>query len=260
MLTAETKRHIDAARQVLVCVVPNPAAQIDQITNALIYKFMDDMDQSAIRAGDKPSFFVGSLESYAWTRLMDTKIGNQERMDLYVRALETFSTSQKLPELFRDIFRQAYLPFRSPDVLYLFLKEIDYFGYSHSEELGNAYEYLLSILSAQGDAGQFRTPRHIIDFMVAVVNPTPDDKVLDPACGTGGFLVSAYNHIMEQHDGKNPNGTKNNEKPLTPDQRKNLMGNFEGYDVDPGMVRIAQVNMYLHQFKNPKIYNYDTLS
>ncbi|MGB2580771.1 MAG: N-6 DNA methylase, partial [Minisyncoccia bacterium] len=115
-------------------------------------------------------------------------------------------------------------------------------------------------MSSQGDAGQFRTPRHIIDFIVAVVNPTMEDKVLDPACGTGGFLVSAYNHIMEQHDGKNPDGTKNNEKPLTPDQRKNLMGNFEGYDVDPGMVRIAQVNMYLHQFKNPKIVQYDTLS
>jgi type I restriction enzyme M protein len=126
-MNTETKRHIDAARQVLVGVVPNPTSQIDQITNALIYKFMDDMDQSAIRAGDKPSFFVGNLESYAWTRLMDTKIGNQERMDLYVRALETFSTSQKLPELFRDIFRQAYLPFRSPDVLYLFLKEIHSF-------------------------------------------------------------------------------------------------------------------------------------
>ena len=48
-------------------------------------------------------------------------------------------------------------------------------------------EYLLSIMSSQGDAGQFRTPRHIIDFIVDVVNPTIEDKVLDPACGTGGF-------------------------------------------------------------------------
>src|SRR3989338_6630147 len=259
MLTAETKRHIDAARQVLVGVVPNHAAQIDQITNALIYKFMDDMDQSAIRAGDKPSFFVGSLESYAWTRLMDTKIGNQERMDLYVRALETFSTSQKLPELFRDIFRQAYLPFRSPDVLYLFLKEIDYFGYSHSEELGNAYEYLLSILSAQGDAGQFRTPRHIIDFIVDVLNPTPDDTVLDPACGTAGFLISAYKHILEKHT-EIDKKTGKAKSTLTPIQRQKIMKNFEGYDISPEMVKLSRVNMYLHHFKNPKIYEYDTLA
>jgi len=260
MLTQETKRHIDAARQVLVGVVPNPSSQIDQITNALIYKFMDDMDQAAIKAGGDPSFFIGNLERYAWTRLMDSRLGNQERMNLYSEALIKFSEAKQLPQLFRDIFKSAFLPYRSPEVLGLFLKEIGYFDYSHSEELGNAYEYLLSIMGSQGDAGQFRTPRHIIDFIVAAVNPTKDDKVLDPACGTAGFLVSAYKHILEQHDGKNPDGSKNNEKPLTPDQRKALMNNFEGYDVDPGMVRISQVNMYLHHFRNPKIYNYNTLS
>ncbi|HVY72659.1 MAG TPA: N-6 DNA methylase [Candidatus Paceibacterota bacterium] len=259
MLTAETKRHIDAARQVLVGVVPNPAAQIDQITNALIYKFMDDMDQSAISVGDKPSFFVGELERYAWTRVMDSRLGNQERMNLYAEALIKFSASQKLPDLFRDIFRQAYLPFRSPDVLYLFLKEVDYFGYSHSEELGNAYEYLLSILSAQGDAGQFRTPRHIIDFIVEVVDPAPDDTILDPACGTAGFLISAYKHIWEKHT-EIDQKTGKTKSTLTPIQRQKIMKNFEGYDISPEMVKLSRVNMYLHNFKNPRIYEYDTLS
>jgi type I restriction enzyme M protein len=257
-MTGETKRHIDAARQVLVGVVPNPASQIDQITNALIYKFMDDMDQSAIKAGGEASFFTGDLKSYAWTRLMDTRIGNQERMNIYSEALLKFSEANQLPELFRDIFKSAFLPYRSPEVLGLFLKEIDYFDYSHPEELGNAYEYLLSVMGSQGDAGQFRTPRHIIDFIVKAVNPTKDDKVLDPACGTGGFLVSAFTHIIEQHDGKDDPAKK--ERPLTPDQRKNLMGNFEGYDIDPSMVRIARVNMYLHQFISPKIHQYNTLS
>lgn len=260
MLTQETKRHIDAARQVLVGVVPNPTSQIDQITNALIYKFMDDMDQLAIKAGGEPSFFIGELQRYSWTSLMDSRMGNQERMNLYSEALVKFSESPQLPQLFREIFKSAFLPYRSPEVLGLFLKEISYFDYSHSEELGNAYEYLLSIMSSQGDAGQFRTPRHIIDFIVKAVNPTKDDKVLDPACGTAGFLVSAYKHILEQHDGVDEQGKKNNEKPLTPDERRALMNNFEGYDVDPGMVRISQVNMYLHQFKNPKIVNYNTLS
>lgn len=257
-MNIETKKHIDAARQVLVGVVPNPSSQIDQITYALIYKFMDDMDQAAIKQGDEPTFFTGDLEKYAWTRLMDSRIGNQERMNLYTEAFIKLSESGQLPELFRNILRSAFLPYRSPEVLGLFLKEINYFDYSHPEELGNAYEYLLSILGSQGDAGQFRTPRHIIDFIVEVVNPTKDDKVLDPACGTGGFLVKAFQHIIEQHDGNND--PDNKEKPLTPDERKNLMNNFEGYDIDPGMARIAQVNMYLHGFKNPKIYQYDTLS
>jgi type I restriction enzyme M protein len=257
-MNTDTKRHIDSARQVLVGVVPNPTSQIDQITNALIYKFMDDMDQSAIKAGGSPSFFINDLEPYAWTRLMDSRIGNQERMNLYSEALIKFSQAKQLPELFRSIFKSAFLPYRSPETLGLFLKEISYFDYSHPEELGNAYEYLLSIMSSQGDAGQFRTPRHIIDFIVDVINPSKDDKVLDPACGTGGFLISSYTHILEQHDGKDD--PKKKEKLLTPDDRKKMMGNFEGYDIDPTMVRIAQVNMYLHQFKNPKIFQYDSLS
>ena len=258
MLNAETKKHIDAARDVLVGVAPNPMTQIDQITYALIYKFMDDMDQSAIDAGGEPSFFVSGLEPFAWSRLVDSRVGNQEKMNLYSEALQKFSEEEQLPELFRTIFRAAFLPYRSPETLGLFLKEINYFTYTHPEELGNAYEYLLSIMAAQGDAGQFRTPRHIIDFMVDVINPSKSDKVLDPACGTGGFLVSSYNHILNQHDGKDDPSQL--EKTLTPDERKKLMNNFEGYDIDPSMVRIAQVNMYLHQFKNPKIVQYDSLT
>ena len=189
---------------------------------------------------------------------MDARMGNQEKMNQYGEALVKFSEARQLPELFRTIFRSAFLPYRSPETLGLFLKEISYFDDTHPEELGNAYEYLLSIMSSQGDAGQFRTPRHIIDFIVDVLNPTKDDKVLDPACGTGGFLVSTYNHILEQHDGKND--PKKKEKPLTPDERKKLMANLEGYDIDPTMVRIAQVNMFLHQFKNPQIFQYDSLT
>ena len=64
------------------------------------------------------------------------------------------------------------------------------------EELGNAFEYLLSIMGSQGDAGQFRTPRHIIDMIVEIVDPQKTDSVLDPACGTAGFLISSYKHIF----------------------------------------------------------------
>jgi type I restriction enzyme M protein len=254
-MNSETKKHIDAARQVLVGVVPNPSAQIDQITYALIYKFMDDMDQLAISQGDEPSFFVGELENFAWSKLMDSRIGNQERMDIYREAFDKFSEAKELPDLFRSILRSATLPYRSPEVLRLFLEEISFFDYSHPEELGNAYEYLLSIMSSQGDAGQFRTPRDLIDFIVDVVSPDKKDKVLDPACGTGGFLISAFKKILKEYSGKS-----DGKSPLTPDERNSLMNNFEGYDIDPGMVRISQVNMYLHNFKNPKIYNYDSLS
>ncbi len=262
MLTAETKRKIDNARQVLVGKVPNPAAQIDQITNALIYKFMDDMDEKSRTMGGEATFFVGELEPYAWSKLMSPALGAQEKLNKYSEALEKFSNSENLPKLFRDIFRQAHLPYRDPQTLNLFLKEIDYFDYNHSEELGNAFEYLLSIMGSQGDAGMFRTPRHIIDFIVDVVNPTKDDTILDPACGTAGFLISAYKHIMRNHDGvDNVSGDKTEkEKRLTHAEKIAVMEHLQGYDISPEMAKLARVNMYLHGAKTPNIAEYDTLS
>jgi len=113
---------------------------------------------------------------------------------------------------------------------------------------------LLSILGSQGDAGQFRTPRHIIDFIVEVVDPKKNETILDPACGTAGFLISAYKHILSCHsrEGGNPG--------LTPDEKLKLMNNLAGYDISPDMVKLALVNMYLHGFPEPKIHEYDTLS
>ncbi|MEQ8924462.1 MAG: N-6 DNA methylase, partial [Fulvivirga sp.] len=108
---------------------------------------------------------------------------------------------------------------------------------------------LLSVMGSQGDAGQFRTPRHIIDFLVDIVDPNKNDKILDPACGTAGFLISAFKHIKE----------KNNNQ-LTPDERKKLIQNFVGYDISPDMVRLSLVNLYLHGFSDPHIFEYDTLT
>ena len=245
-----TKQHIDAARQVLVGKVPDPKAQVEQITNALIYKFMSDMDLQAVEAGGKASFFVEGYEQYAWRKIMDLRLSGQERLDLYVRGLDSMAGNLHLPDLFRAIMKGAFLPYRDPETLNLFLKEINWFTYENSENLGDAYEYLLSVLGSQGAAGQFRTPRHIIDFMVAVMGPKKDEKILDPACGTAGFLISAYKYITAQHQ----------EKGLTPDEKQKLAGNLVGYDISPDMVKISQVNMYLHNFPDPKIYEYDTLT
>ncbi|MDD5071455.1 MAG: N-6 DNA methylase [Patescibacteria group bacterium] len=250
MLTQETKRKIDSARQILVGKVPDPKAQVEQITTALIYKFMDDMDKEAQELGGKARFFTSGYQKYAWTKLMDAKLGGHERLDLYLEAITSLSRNPHIPQLFRDIFKDAFLPYRSPETLSMFLKEINGFTYEHSEDLGDAFEYLLSILGSQGDAGQFRTPRHIIDFIVAAVDPKKGETICDPACGTAGFLISAFKHILKE----------NKEKSLTPDERKNLMDHFVGYDISPDMVRLSKVNLYLHGFPSPTIFEYDTLS
>ena len=250
MLTQETKRKIDSARQILVGKVPDPKAQVEQITTALIYKFMDDMDKEAQELGGKARFFTNGYQKYAWTKLMDAKLGGHERLDLYLEAITSLSRNPHIPQLFRDIFKDAFLPYRSPETLSMFLKGINGFTYEHSEDLGDAFEYLLSILGSQGDAGQFRTPRHIIDFIVAAVDPKKGETICDPACGTAGFLISAFKHILKE----------NKEKSLTPDERKNLMDHFVGYDISPDMVRLSKVNLYLHGFPSPTIFEYDTLS
>lgn len=291
MLDTQTKRRIDDCRDILVGKLPDPKAQIEQITIGLIYKFMDDMDKEAVELGGQAKFFsdykvpdpefpndrnkdkVIEFSKYAWDKLMHPKVTATEMLTLYSEAIEGMEKNPNIPQLFRDIFNNAYLPYRDPETLKLFLKTIGEFEYTHSEKLGDAFEYLLSVMGSQGDAGQFRTPRHIIDFLVAIIDPDKTDTILDPACGTAGFLISAYKHILLKYSKDNKQGlnvyeyNKLEKKPfnnlgdqLTPDDRKKLIQNFVGYDISPDMVRLSLVNLYLHGFNTPNIHEYDTLS
>lgn len=254
MLTFDVKRKINTLRDILVGKVPAPKAQVEQISIALIYKFMDDMDIEGLEFGGTRQFFTGEYEKYAWTEIMKPENSGQQRAFLYAEGIEKMATNPNLPQLFRDIFRGADIPYRDPDTLNMFLKEVSDFSYDNSEDLGNAFEYLLSIMGSQGDAGQFRTPRHIIDMMVEIIDPKKNETILDPACGTAGFLISAYRHILAQNKDEDGKST------LTADDRKRLTENFAGYDISPDMVRLSRVNMYLHHFTKPKISEYDTLT
>jgi len=249
MLDNPTKKRIDDCRDILVGKLPDPKSQIEQITIALIYKFMDDMDKESIDLGGEAKFFSGDYAKYSWNSLFDAKVTAVEMLKLYSESIESMEKNPNIPQLFRDIFKNAYLPYRDPETLKLFLKTIGEFEYTHSEKLGDAFEYLLSVMGSQGDAGQFRTPRHIIDFLVEAVDPSKSDTILDPACGTAGFLISAFKRIKE----------KNNNQ-LTPDERTKLIKNFIGYDISPDMVRMSLVNLYLHGFSDPHIFEYDTLT
>ncbi len=271
MLDAETKRRIDSCRDILVGKVPDPKSQVEQITIALIYKFMDDMDAEAEELGGKRTFFAGDYARFGWAKLMAPGLGGFEVLALYSEAIGSMRLNPGLPELFRDIFKNAYLPYRDPETLKSFLKEINVFTYDHSERLGDAFEYLLSVLGSQGDAGQFRTPRHIIDFMVAVLDPKKNETILDPACGTAGFLISAWKHILAANTripttrSKNASTPRNDDEGLkgnllTPDERARLAANIRGYDISPDMVRLSLVNLYLHGFSDPHIVEYDTLT
>ncbi len=254
MLNFDVKRKINTLRDILVGKVPDPKAQVEQITIAMIYKFMDDMDIEAMEFGGERVFFKEEYKKYAWSNLMNSENSGQQRSIIYAEGIDKMSMNPHIPQLFRDIFRGAYIPYRDPETLNMFLKEIGEFSYDNSEDLGDAFEYLLLIMGSQGDAGQFRTPRHIIDMMVEIVDPKKNDTILDPACGTAGFLISAYKHILKTNVDEDGKST------LTSDDKKRLTNNFAGYDISPDMVRLARVNMYLHRFTKPQISEYDTLS
>jgi len=254
MLDTDTKRRIDTARDILVGKVPDPKSQVEQITIAMIYKFMDDMDAESEEFGGKRKFFTNEFARYGWAKLMRSGLGGHEILNLYAEAIARMPENPGIPLLFRDIFKNAYLPYRDPETLRAFLKVIDEFTYDHSERLGDAFEYLLSVLGSQGDAGQFRTPRHIIDFIVAIIDPKKTETVLDPACGTAGFLISSFRHILKANFDTKGHST------LTPDERGRLAQNFKGYDISPDMVRLSLVNLYLHGFADPHIDEYDTLT
>src|SRR3990170_2706810 len=285
MLDTDTKRRIDTARDILVGKVPDPKSQVEQITIALIYKFMDDMDAESEEFGGQRKFFAGEFTRYGWAKLMHSGLGGFETLNLYAEAIAKMPENPGIPLLFRDIFKNAYLPYRDPETLRAFLKVIDEFTYDHSERLGDAFEYLLSVLGSQGDAGQFRTPRHIIDFIVEILAPKKGEVILDPACGTAGFLISAWKFILKQNTtplcpltsspplsgGKHATPSPDKGRAgegfavcagdlLTPDEKGKLAQNFKGYDISPDMVRLSLVNLYLHGFTDPHIVEYDTLT
>ena len=208
---------------------------------------MSDIDDETAGIFEHASFFEWEFAKYKRNELMNPKFGAQERLNLYAEGIEKMHENPKVPQLFRNIFKHAFLPFRDPGILDRFLKQVNEFQYEHSEDLWDAFEYLLGCLNAAWDAWMFRTPRHIIDFIVSAVNPQFWDTILDPACGTAWFLISAFKHIVSQ----NPQA-KNKIAELSP--------KFVGYDISPNMVQLALVNLYLHQFPDPKIFEYDTLT
>lgn len=256
MLKPETKKLIDDLRQILVGKIPVPTKQVEQITLALMFKFMSDIDEENKKLGGK-SFFGNEYRNCTWPNIIDRSLSGHERVARYAECLEKMAVNKNIPQFFRDIFRGAYLPFKDTVVLDLFLKSINEFKYEHSENLGDAFEYLLSDVQAQKELGQFRTPRHIIDFIVEIVDPQKEDTILDPACGTAGFLVSAYKHILRANTDPKTNKVGGL---LTASERAKLKKQFVGYDISYDFVRLSLANMYLHGFADPKIYEYDTLS
>jgi type I restriction enzyme M protein len=134
---------------------------------------------------------------------------------------------------------------------------IDKLPITEGDAKGDLYEYLLSKLTTAGINGQFRTPRHIIRFMVEMLDPKPTETIGDPACGTAGFLVGAMQYLLEKYTSpEGPDEGRDGETIYTGDllepYRKHIQnGMFHGFDFDATMLRIASMNLMLHGVDNP---------
>lgn len=249
MTQVENQAVIKRARDILVGKVPMPMEQCHEITKALIYKFISVSDQESEADGDAPFYFCGAAKEYRWDALMSMRLPADAIAGRYRDGLAHIGGRRDIPQAFQGIYQDAGLPCDDAPTVAAFLRAVDAFDTANTETIGDAFEHLLQDTGAQGKAGQFRTPRHIIDFIVDIVDPQSRETILDPACGTGGFLTAAWRHIQRQEGDT-----------LTIPDRNRVASRLAGYDLAPDMVKLASVNLFLQHNQEPRVEVYDTVS
>ena len=244
--------------------VNNPMDSIEQISYLLFLRLLTEKDET-FAALDKKyvRIFSGNWSRFAWGNFVT--LAGDELFDAVRRAIESLHELPGLTDTGKLLFSRATLKIYDRPTLRAVvqgIQEMELAAHEGHDFKGDMYEYLLSRLAASGTNGQFRTPRHIIDLIVELVNPQPGQRICDPACGTAGFLISAFMHVLRQYtkaaDLKRGNldGSM-----LKPAQWKFLEEQaFIGFDNDANMVKIAILNLYLHQLEKAKIDHFNPLT
>lgn len=247
----ELNKVIADLRQIIVGKVAMPTDQIEQITLFLFLKQLSRKHDDLVRIGSKELIFTGAWERYHFDVLM--RHSGEELVKECREAVESLYKNPHIDATVRKVFERSYLKILEPKVLSSFLQYLND-KFSDGLDLGDFYESLLPILGTQNELGQFRTPRHIIDFIVRVVDPNIGEKIADPACGTAGFLVAAFNYLKEKYT------DEKGRLKLNPEQTKKLYNEtIFGWDMEPLMVKFSLANLYLHGLKVPNVSENDTL-
>jgi type I restriction enzyme M protein len=237
--------------------VNNPMDSIEQISYLLFLRLLSEKDETyAVLDKKYTRIFSGNWARFAWGNFVT--LTGDNLFDSVRSAIESLHELPGLTDTGKLLFSRATLKVYDRPTLRAVIQGIhglDLAAHDGHDFKGDMYEYLLSKLAASGTNGQFRTPRHITDLIVALVDPQPGQRICDPACGTAGFLISAYNHILRQHTKPadlrrgNLDGSM-----LRPAQWRFLEEQaFTGYDNDANMVKISILNLYLHQLEKAQI-------
>lgn len=272
MITGEIKNKIDSLWDLFAAGgLVNPLEVIEQVTYLM---FIHDLDHSDIKNARESamlglafesifpeSFVLGEKKiegaSLKWSVFRDFPSEKMyETIDTYVFPfIKTLHRNKN--SSYSKYMGDAMFKLPTPLLLSDVMESLDQI-YTQMEAIhdsdirGDVYEYLLSKIAQSGLNGQFRTPRHIIKMMVELMNPSPTDRICDPACGTSGFLVAAGEFLRT---------VKKEEVLFNKENKHHYMNNmFHGYDTDRTMLRIGAMNMMVHGVENPYIEYRDSLS
>lgn len=273
MLSSELKSKVDALWNTFWANgISNHITAIEQMSYLIFMKRLEDLENDRIIGakrsdGSKHTSIFEGKNNMRWSVWQNY---DGERMLKHVteKVFPFIKNLRGKESHFTEQMKNANFEIRSASLLQESVQVIDSMHISEQnfDVQGDLYEYLLSKLTTAGLNGQFRTPRHIIRMMVELVDPKLYQKICDPACGTGGFLINAYQHILKEYTSKenltfDEDGVPHNAfgEKLSPKEREFLMKNqFHGFDFENTMVRIASMNMILHGFEEPNIRNQDT--
>ncbi len=263
--------------------ISNPLTAIEQISYLLFMKRLDELDTKKKHDSDftgeaYESIFKGKNEQLRWSHFREME-GGEMLSHIQTNVFPFLKTLGTEESQFAKHMGNAVFIISKPSLLVEAVSIIDEIfeeiskqeseGQGFQDTQGDLYEYLLSEITSAGKLGQFRTPRHIIQIICELVDPKLGDTICDPACGTGGFLLGAYQHIITAHTSKENRQTDENgltrgllgDKLTNEKQWKHLKEKtFYGYDMDESMVRIGLMNLMMHGISSPNIGQKDTLS
>ncbi|WP_114201420.1 type I restriction-modification system subunit M [Janibacter anophelis] len=256
MITGDLKSKIDTVWNAFWSGgISNPLEVIEQITYLLFIRRLDELqtlkEKKARVTGaiDDPIFLPGQSH-LRWQHLKNAGAAEAHQ----TMGQEVFPFLHGLGgegSTYSEHMKDARYTIPTAGLLSKVIDLLDEIPMGKRDTNGDLYEYLLSKIAQAGTNGQFRTPRHIIELMVAMMAPTPEDEICDPACGTAGFLVAASEYVREQHP-----STLTNAK-----QRQHFHHSmFHGFDFDSTMLRIGSMNMLMHGIEAPDIRYRDSLS
>lgn len=271
MITGELKSRIDKLwEEFWTGGITNPLTVIEQITFLMFARLLDMAEQknerkATLGGDDFARLFGPDQQHLRWSQFKN--LGGPQMLPL-VRdeVFPHFRNAGTDGATFGEYMKDAQLLIQKPSLLVSAVNMIDALPLGNADTKGDLYEYLLSKLTTAGINGQFRTPRHIIRFMVEMLEPQPTETIGDPACGTGGFLVGAMEALTEKFTSPqgvlvDADGNKTFTGDLLEPHRDFIRsGMFHGFDFDATMLRIASMNLMLHGVEAPDIHYQDTLS